>query len=195
MIVFFHTHNFSSLQRHLGAAARQAFRSYVRAYATHSGDSKGVFQVQLLHLGHVAKSFALRESPSGLRNEEDIIAKIANGEFSKRSVSRSTDKQAKREARDEKFKLGNKRKPKDTKRHLSLKEGDDDGSNCTSSASKTDDYDQSLNEKPTIRSKSELQPLRKMGKTKLKASGNFRKSGGGYFRKKLREQQTSEFSS
>ena len=63
--------------RNLGAAARQAFRSYVRAYATHSGDSKGVFRVQLLHLGHVAKSFALRESPSGLRNEEDIIAKIA----------------------------------------------------------------------------------------------------------------------
>ena len=36
-------------------AGRQAFRSFVRAYATHSSDTKGIFRVQSLHLGHVAK--------------------------------------------------------------------------------------------------------------------------------------------
>ena len=32
-----------------------AFNSYVRAYATHSKESRGVFNLRTLHLGHVAK--------------------------------------------------------------------------------------------------------------------------------------------
>eukprot|EP01041_Mallomonas_annulata_P005730 gene5730-11581_t len=62
-------------------AGRQAFRSFIRAYATHSADTKGIFKVQNLHLGHVAKSFALRESPKAIRNHDDVIGKIFNGEF------------------------------------------------------------------------------------------------------------------
>ncbi|CAM9363397.1 unnamed protein product, partial [Ectocarpus fasciculatus] len=53
--------------KHLTSAGRQAYRSFIRAYATHSSDSKGIFQVQLLHLGHLAKSFALSESIVTLR--------------------------------------------------------------------------------------------------------------------------------
>lgn len=63
-------------------AGRQAFRSFVRAYATHSMDTKGIFSVQSLHLGHVAKSFGLRESPKALRSSEDVIGKIFNGAYS-----------------------------------------------------------------------------------------------------------------
>lgn len=63
-------------------AGRQAFRSFVRAYATHSMDTKGIFAVQSLHLGHVAKSFGLRESPKALRSSEDVIGKIFNGAYS-----------------------------------------------------------------------------------------------------------------
>lgn len=66
-------------------AARQAFRSFVRAYATHSADTKGIFRVQSLHLGHVAKSFGLRESPTALRNHSDVIGQICAGHFSKDS--------------------------------------------------------------------------------------------------------------
>ena len=35
----------------LTQAGEQAFRSFVRAYASHSVDTKGIFRVQQLHLG------------------------------------------------------------------------------------------------------------------------------------------------
>jgi len=44
--------------------ARAAFQSFVRAYATYPADLKRIFHVRNLHLGHVAKSFALAETPS-----------------------------------------------------------------------------------------------------------------------------------
>ncbi|KAI1775747.1 DEAD-domain-containing protein [Hypoxylon cercidicola] len=47
-------------------AARQAFRSHVRAYATHVRDERVYFDITQLHLGHAAKSFALREAPGGI---------------------------------------------------------------------------------------------------------------------------------
>ena len=45
--------------------ARKAFSSYVRAYSTHPADEKRFFHIKSLHLGHLAKSFALREAPGG----------------------------------------------------------------------------------------------------------------------------------
>lgn len=47
-------------------AARQAFRSHIRAYATHVKEERGVFDMSELHLGHVTKSFGLREAPGGI---------------------------------------------------------------------------------------------------------------------------------
>jgi len=44
--------------------ARRAFASHVRAYATHPADEKHIFHIRHLHLGHLAKSFALREAPT-----------------------------------------------------------------------------------------------------------------------------------
>ncbi len=46
--------------------ARSAFTSHVRSYATHGQASSFIFHPKRLHLGHVAKSFALREAPSGV---------------------------------------------------------------------------------------------------------------------------------
>ncbi|KAK8867288.1 DEAD-domain-containing protein [Apiospora arundinis] len=46
--------------------ARQGFRSYIRAYATHVKDERKYFDIQELHLGHTAKSFGLREAPGGI---------------------------------------------------------------------------------------------------------------------------------
>ncbi|KAI9333830.1 P-loop containing nucleoside triphosphate hydrolase protein [Obelidium mucronatum] len=43
--------------------ARSAFRSHVRAYTTHVASEKHMFNIKALHLGHVAKSFALRDAP------------------------------------------------------------------------------------------------------------------------------------
>jgi ATP-dependent RNA helicase DDX31/DBP7 len=48
--------------------AGDAFVSSVRAYATHSAATKHIFHVKNLHLGHLAKSFALSEPPTKLMN-------------------------------------------------------------------------------------------------------------------------------
>ncbi|KAL5601388.1 hypothetical protein BROUX41_002625 [Berkeleyomyces rouxiae] len=45
---------------------RHAFRSHVRAYATHVKEERVFFDISNLHLGHTAKSFGLRDAPSGI---------------------------------------------------------------------------------------------------------------------------------
>ncbi|KAG0287886.1 ATP-dependent RNA helicase dbp7 [Dissophora globulifera] len=48
------------------AVARGAFWAFVKSYATHPSTEKHVFHIKNLHLGHIAKSFALREAPSDI---------------------------------------------------------------------------------------------------------------------------------
>jgi ATP-dependent RNA helicase DDX31/DBP7 len=48
-------------------AARRAYQSHIRAYATHVADERKYFDIKSLHLGHLAKAFALRERPSGMK--------------------------------------------------------------------------------------------------------------------------------
>lgn len=43
-----------------------ALQSFIRAYTTYPRELKHVFHVRLLHLGHVAKSFGLRDAPQNL---------------------------------------------------------------------------------------------------------------------------------
>lgn len=45
------------------AKARKAFTSHIRAYATHLTTERNIFDMKAIHLGHIAKSFALRETP------------------------------------------------------------------------------------------------------------------------------------
>ena len=49
-----------------GDMARKAFISHVRAYATHVAKERPTFDVKGLHLGHLAKAFALRERPGNM---------------------------------------------------------------------------------------------------------------------------------
>ncbi|MCJ1252281.1 ATP-dependent RNA helicase dbp7 [Lignoscripta atroalba] len=49
-----------------GELARKAFVSHVRAYTTHVAKERGMFDVKALHLGHLAKAFALRERPGSM---------------------------------------------------------------------------------------------------------------------------------
>ncbi|WVF69673.1 hypothetical protein IAT40_004452 [Kwoniella sp. CBS 6097] len=46
--------------------ARKAFSSFIRAYSTHPLEEKKFFHIKSVHLGHLAKSFALREAPGQL---------------------------------------------------------------------------------------------------------------------------------
>ena len=57
----------------------------MRAYATHPSDEKHIFHVRHLHIGHLAKSFALREAPGVITNRSSHIPK-------KKSAPRGRDK-------------------------------------------------------------------------------------------------------
>ncbi|KAF9163076.1 ATP-dependent RNA helicase dbp7 [Actinomortierella ambigua] len=46
--------------------ARGAYWAFVKSYATHPSSEKHIFHIKNLHLGHIAKSFALREAPSDI---------------------------------------------------------------------------------------------------------------------------------
>ncbi|XP_035683460.1 probable ATP-dependent RNA helicase DDX31 [Branchiostoma floridae] len=50
------------------AMARKAYQSFIRAYATFPSSLKHIFHVRKLHLGHVAKSFGLRDAPGDIGN-------------------------------------------------------------------------------------------------------------------------------
>ncbi|KKY15624.1 putative atp-dependent rna helicase dbp7 [Phaeomoniella chlamydospora] len=60
------------LERHILSApqsltlARKAYQSHIRAYATHTSSERRYFDIKNLHLGHLAKSFGLRDKPSGI---------------------------------------------------------------------------------------------------------------------------------
>jgi hypothetical protein len=235
-------------------AARQAFGSSVRAYATHSVDTKGIFRVQTLHLGHMARSFALRESPKTLRVRDDVISRIFNGAFSRSVV---VDKEAKQRARDEKYSLskgggnsrgndrdrdrgtgtgtgngrdrdrGNKGASNGTRRDSKgtgagagsesrparpaaskpTSENDGEGESAATDPSPSTASEaragpaagpsRGNNKQPYSSLTGKTVPLRMTStssSSSVAASGKFRKSGG-YFKKKLRAQATSEFSS
>jgi ATP-dependent RNA helicase DDX31/DBP7 len=74
--------------------ARSAFASHLRAYATHPSDEKHIFHIRHLHLGHLAKSFALRETPSTVSGR----GKARSAVSTKRQTS---SRRAKRERGDE----------------------------------------------------------------------------------------------
>lgn len=61
-----HLITISNIHLQNGDLARRAFQSHMRAYATHPADEKHMFHVRHLHIGHLAKAFALREAPSNI---------------------------------------------------------------------------------------------------------------------------------
>lgn len=51
-------------------AALKAYGAFTRAYATHIQAERHIFHIRRLHLGHIAKSFGLREAPRGTEKKE-----------------------------------------------------------------------------------------------------------------------------
>ncbi len=73
--------------------ARRAFQSHVRAYATHVAAEMNYFDLKSLHLGHLAKAFALRDKPGsinvpGLRQSKERTMKEHKAQ--RRGPERST---------------------------------------------------------------------------------------------------------
>jgi ATP-dependent RNA helicase DDX31/DBP7 len=202
--------------KYLTLAARQAYRSFIRAYATHSSDTKGIFKVQLLHLGHVAKSFGLVENVNNIRHHEDVISKIMNGMFST-SALQSVDKKALRNMKyslSEKGKKGNLSTlpTKGIKRNRENDTHDSsENKKIRSDNAGIGDSDASVKygegtSKHSVKNrlakvKASNQKVRKLGSSVQERngdssapapSGRFRKTSG-YFRKQLRSQSTFEF--
>ncbi|KIK97128.1 hypothetical protein PAXRUDRAFT_825258 [Paxillus rubicundulus Ve08.2h10] len=62
--------------------ARRAFLSHTRAYSTHPTNEKHMFHVRHLHIGHLAKAFALREAPKkitegGKKNNSSRVSNVS----------------------------------------------------------------------------------------------------------------------
>jgi ATP-dependent RNA helicase DDX31/DBP7 len=81
-VLLLHTSFFDNCSDHCGFAftqhieqARKAFQSHLRAYATHPSNEKHIFHVKNLHTGHLAKAFALRETPSGIGSLSNLKMK------------------------------------------------------------------------------------------------------------------------
>lgn len=58
------------------ALGKKAFSKHIGAYATHLASERQYFSVRDLHLGHIAKSFALRETPGSMSH---MVAKNQKG--------------------------------------------------------------------------------------------------------------------
>ncbi|KAJ3076483.1 ATP-dependent RNA helicase dbp7 [Podochytrium sp. JEL0797] len=75
--------------------ARSAFRSHVRAYTTHVSSEKSLFNIKNLHLGHVAKSFALRDAPGMSMGAAVASANYApKGKVGRKAVAPNLKKRA-----------------------------------------------------------------------------------------------------
>lgn len=67
--------------------AKRAFQSHIRAYATHVAAEREIFDIKQLHLGHIAKSFGLRERPGDIK----LPARGKSGTISSASGKRKLD--------------------------------------------------------------------------------------------------------
>ncbi|XP_066436270.1 ATP-dependent DNA helicase DDX31 isoform X2 [Eleutherodactylus coqui] len=77
-------------------SAKKALQSYIRAYATYPKDLKHIFHVRSLHLGHVAKSFGLRDAPHNLSQQLTGSSKKRKAMKSKRTDRHGTVKKKQR---------------------------------------------------------------------------------------------------
>lgn len=63
--------------------ARRAFTSHMRAYATHPSNEKHIFHVRHLHIGHLAKAFALREAPKTITDGRNKVTSTSKSRGSR----------------------------------------------------------------------------------------------------------------
>ncbi|KAF9469941.1 P-loop containing nucleoside triphosphate hydrolase protein [Collybia nuda] len=68
------------------SSAHCAFLSHMRAYATHPSNEKHIFHIRHLHIGHLAKSFALRDAPTTVTGGNKSGRKPYSGEVKDQKV-------------------------------------------------------------------------------------------------------------
>ena len=46
--------------------ATKSFQAHLRSYTTHRGELRKIFSIKKLHIGHICKSFGIRETPTSV---------------------------------------------------------------------------------------------------------------------------------
>ncbi|GAA5837539.1 hypothetical protein JCM11251_002009 [Rhodosporidiobolus azoricus] len=98
------------------AHARRAFQAHVRAYATHPSAEKAIFNTQGLHLGHLAKSFGMREAPGAGPQPSSKGGK--GGNAAKRQKVSGGGAGGAREEEETGFQTGRRRKAMDAEQRM-----------------------------------------------------------------------------
>ena len=80
------------LEGRLVAKARQAFTSYMRAYPTKEKSVRHIFSSRALHLGHIARSFALKDAPKTVMKASGNIKEKVKDDDAKEPILKSTGK-------------------------------------------------------------------------------------------------------
>ena len=81
--------------------ARKAYLSFLRSYSCYSQEWKRIFHLKNLHIGHVAKSFGLREAPNQIVGNEFKLFKGKNhSQETKDCEKKSNDRLSSKYARD-----------------------------------------------------------------------------------------------
>ncbi|KAK9708093.1 ATP-dependent RNA helicase dbp7 [Basidiobolus ranarum] len=75
--------------------ARKSYSASIRAYATHTATERHIFHIKKLHLGHWAKSFALREAPTNVGDANKRTAKAKSVIKKKRNIKNDQIKKGK----------------------------------------------------------------------------------------------------
>ncbi|CAH0015472.1 unnamed protein product [Clonostachys rhizophaga] len=80
--------------------ARNGFKSHIRAYATHIKEERVHFDISELHLGHLAKSFGLRDPPGGIGAGIERKAKKKGAKGAKGKYTADAEEDSSRPGRD-----------------------------------------------------------------------------------------------
>ena len=80
--------------------ARKAYLSFLRSYSCYSHEWKRIFHIKNLHIGHVAKSFGLREAPNQIVGNEMKLFKGSPNDQAKFKRSIKTDQKSHDDAYD-----------------------------------------------------------------------------------------------
>ncbi|EGN99854.1 hypothetical protein SERLA73DRAFT_121965 [Serpula lacrymans var. lacrymans S7.3] len=72
-------------------SARRAFLSHMRAYATHPSNEKHIFHVRHLHIGHLAKAFALRDAPKTVTTAKNNVTTSTGGKKTRTKTRESAN--------------------------------------------------------------------------------------------------------
>jgi len=73
----------------LQTLARKAYLSFLRSYSCYSHEWKRIFHIKNLHIGHVAKSFGLREAPNQIVGNEMKLFKGSHNRNDPAKLKRS----------------------------------------------------------------------------------------------------------